>query len=99
MEAASEKGAPVMRPLFYDFPQDQKAWEIEDAYMFGPDLLVAPVMEEGVTSREVYLPEGASWTDANTGCRYDGGQTVTVPAPLDIIPVLVRDGKNYEIYK
>jgi alpha-D-xyloside xylohydrolase len=99
MEAASEKGAPVMRPLFYDFPQDQKAWEIEDAYMFGPDLLVAPVMEEGVTARDVYLPEGASWTDANTGCRYDGGQTVTVPAPLDIIPVFVRDGKNYEIYK
>jgi alpha-D-xyloside xylohydrolase len=99
MEAASTKGAPVMRPLFYDFPQDPKAWEIEDAYMFGPDLLVAPVMEEGVTARDVYLPEGASWTDANTGCRYDGGQTVTVPAPLDIIPVFVRDGKNYEIYK
>jgi alpha-D-xyloside xylohydrolase len=56
-------------------------------------------MEEGVTVRDVYLPEGASWTDANTGCRYDGGQTVTVPAPLDIIPVFVRDGKNYEIYK
>jgi alpha-glucosidase (family GH31 glycosyl hydrolase) len=56
-------------------------------------------MEEGVTAREVYLPEGASWTDANTGYRYDGGQTVTVPAPLDIIPVFMRDEKIYEIYK
>ncbi len=99
MKAASESGAPVMRPLFYDFPEDKDSWEIEDAYMFGPDLLVAPVMEEGVTERTVYLPKGAAWKDAYTKKTYEGGQRVTVPAPIDIIPVFMRDGKEYDIYE
>lgn len=98
MKDASECGAPVMRPLFYDFKDDKKAWEVEDAYMFGPDLLVAPVMEKGVTERSVYLPVGAKWTDANTGKEYAGGQTVTVPAPIDIIPVFTRDDCDIKIY-
>jgi alpha-D-xyloside xylohydrolase len=98
MKSASETGAPVMRPLFYDFPQDKECWNVEDAYMFGPDLLVAPVMEEGVRTRCVYLPAGAAWTDASTKKTYDGGQTVTVPAPIDVIPVFLRDGAAYEIY-
>lgn len=98
MRQASETGSPVMRPLFYDFPEDAASWEIEDAYMFGPDLLVAPVMEAGVDSRTIYLPKGAKWTDAYTHIIYEGGQTVTVPAPIDIIPVLIRDGKAFEIY-
>lgn len=99
MKVASESGAPVMRPLFYDFPEDKDSWEIEDAYMFGPDLLVAPVMEEGVTERSVYLPKGAAWKDAYTKKTYEGGQRVTVPAPIDIIPVFMRDGKEFEIYE
>ncbi len=99
MKTASETGAPVMRPLFYDFPEDKTCWETEDAYMFGPDLLVAPVMEAGTTTRTIYLPKGASWTDANTKQAYEGGQTVTVPAPLDVIPVMLRDGKEYVIYE
>ena len=99
MKAASESGAPVMRPLFYDFPEDKDSWEIEDAYMFGPDLLVAPVMEEGVTERSVYLPKGAAWKDAYTKKTYEGGQRVTVLAPIDIIPVFMRDGKEFEIYE
>ena len=99
MKAASESGAPVMRPLFYDFPEDKDSWEIEDAYMFGSDLLVAPVMEEGVTERTVYLPKGATWKDAYTKKNYEGGQRVTVPAPIDIIPVFMRDGKEYDIYE
>ena len=99
MKAASESGAPVMRPLFYDFPEDKDSWEIEDAYMFGTDLLVAPVMEEGVTERTVYLPKGAAWKDAYTKKTYEGGQRVTVPAPIDIIPVFMRDGKEYDIYE
>lgn len=99
MKAASESGAPVMRPLFYDFPEDKDSWEIEDAYMFGPDLLVAPVMEEGVTEQSVYLPKGAAWKDAYTKKTYEGGQRVTVPAPIDIIPVFMRDGKEFEIYE
>ncbi len=98
MKAASETGAPVMRPLFFDFPADKQAWEVEDCYMFGPDLLVAPVLEAGATERRVYLPAGSRWTDANTKQVYDGGQFVTVPAPMDVIPVFIRDGKEYSIY-
>ena len=98
MEEASRTGAPVMRPLFFEFPEDEKCWETEDAYMFGADLFVAPVMEAGVTERSIYLPKGAKWTDANTKKVYEGGQTVTVPAPLEIIPVMIRDGKNFDIY-
>ncbi|MGN0621102.1 MAG: TIM-barrel domain-containing protein [Porcipelethomonas sp.] len=98
MDEASEKGMPVMRPLFFDFYNDKKAWETEDAYMFGPDILVAPVMEQGVCVRTVYLPEGAEWTDAFTGEKYIGGQTVTVPAPLEIIPVFFKNGSRYKIY-
>lgn len=98
MEEASRTGAPVMRPLFFDFPEDETCWETEDVYMFGPDLLVAPVMEAGVTERSIYLPKGTKWTDANTRKVYEGGQTVTVPAPLEIIPVMIRDGKNFDIY-
>lgn len=99
MKTASETGAPVMRPLFFDFPEDKESWEIEDSYMFGPDLLVSPVMEAGATTRTIYLPKGASWTDAYTKKVYEGGQMVTVPAPIDIIPVMIKDGKEYPIYE
>lgn len=99
MKDASETGAPVMRPLFYDFPEDKASWQVEDSYMFGPDLLVSPVMEAGAVTRAIYLPAGAVWTDAYTGEVYEGGQKVTVPAPLDIIPVMIRDGKEYKIYR
>ena len=99
MKQASLTGAPVMRPLFFDFDGDKTAWETEDEYMFGPDILVAPIMEEKVTQRSVYLPAGATWMDANTGEVYEGGQRVMVPAPLDIIPVFFRDGKKYDIYQ
>ncbi len=99
MRTASETGAPVMRPLFYDFPEDAQSWDVEDSYMFGPDLLVSPVMEAKAAERRVYLPAGASWTDAYTKEVYEGGRTVTVPAPIDIIPVMIRDGKEYDIYQ
>ncbi len=99
MKAASETGAPVMRPLFFDFPEDSQCWEVEDSYMFGPDLLVSPVMEAGAETRIVYLPKGAKWKDAYTKEVYEGGQTVTVPAPINVIPVMVRDGKEYVIYE
>ena len=98
MQEASKTGAPVIRPVFFDFPEDKRAWEVEDAYMFGPDLLVAPVMEAGVNQRQVYLPAGMKWTDAYTRQVYEGGQLVSVPAPIDVIPVFIRDGKNYDIY-
>jgi len=98
MRAASETGAPVMRPLFFDFPEDKKCWETEDVYMFGPDVLVAPVMELGARERTLYLPKGAEWKDAISGKLYEGGQTITVDAPLSVIPVFVRDGKDIKIF-
>ena len=97
MQAAHQHGTPVMRPLFYEFPADRHSWEVGDEYLFGPDLLVAPVMEAGLQQRPVYLPDGAQWTNAWTGEVFAGGQTVTVPAPLDIIPLFVRDEANLPI--
>jgi alpha-D-xyloside xylohydrolase len=97
MRDTHETGAPVIRPLFFDFPADETAVASEDSYMFGPDLLVAPVMELGVRSRPVYLPKGAGWTEAHTGKAYEGGQTVTAKAPLQTIPVFIRKGADVQI--
>ncbi|OKP76164.1 family 31 glucosidase [Paenibacillus sp. P3E] len=91
MRAAHEKGTPPMRPLFYDFPQDPEAWEVEDQYMFGPDLLVAPVLFEGVRERKVYLPAGSHWTHAYTREKFAGGQVILSDAPLHQIPLFLRD--------
>ncbi|MBB0246370.1 family 31 glucosidase [Streptomyces alkaliphilus] len=92
MRAAHTEGLPVMRPLFLDFPDDARAWDIADSYLFGPDVLVAPVLEAGARERAVYLPAGARWTDAWTGEEYAGGTEVTVAAPLERIPLFLRDG-------
>ena len=92
MERASSKGTPVMRPLLYDFPDDEKVYQLGDEYMFGPDILVAPIIEAGVRSRKVYLPQGATWTEAMSGQTYDGGQTVEADAPLESIPVFYKNG-------
>ncbi len=89
MKEASENGSPVIRTMFYEFPEDKKCWELEDQYMFGPSYLVAPVMELGMRSREVYLPAG-KWEDINTNKVYDGGVTINVDAPLDVIPAFKR---------
>lgn len=96
MQAAHQQGEPVMRPLFYGFPQDPHASSVEDAYLFGPDVLVAPVMELGLRQRSVYLPAGASWVEVATGKRYPGGQTVTAEAPLSAIPLFLREGAVVE---
>lgn len=96
MQAAHEKGTPVMRPLFFDFPEDAEAWAVEDQYMFGPDVLVAPILYAEQREREVYLPgveDGGAqvqWQDFWSGALYDGGQRVTVDAPLEQMPVFVR---------
>jgi alpha-D-xyloside xylohydrolase len=87
-----ETGAPFMRGLFMDFGDDPKVSDIGDEYMFGPALLVAPVTEQGVTSRSVYLPTGTDWYNYWTNERLHGGQTVTVAAPIDTIPLFVRAG-------
>ena len=92
MVAAHERGTPVIRPLFYDFPADAHAWEVEDQYLFGPDVLVAPLLEYGLRERPVYLPQGRTWTDVGTGATHEGGQTITVAAPLEAMPLFVAAG-------
>ncbi|NGO41524.1 glycoside hydrolase family 31 protein [Streptomyces ureilyticus] len=92
MRTAAADGVPPMRPLFVDFPQDAASWTVEDQFLFGPDILVAPVTEPGARSREVYLPAGRTWTDAWTGDSYEGGRTLTVEAPIERIPVFMTQG-------
>jgi len=85
-------GAPFMRALPLDFPNDPKVADMGDEYMFGPAFLVAPITDQGATSREVYLPAGTDWYNFWTNERVKGGQTITVPAPIDTIPLFVRAG-------
>ena len=85
-------GAPFTRALFMDFPNDPKVADIPDEYMFGPAILVAPVTEQGATSRSVYLPAGTDWYNYWTNERIKGGQTITAAAPIDTIPLFVRAG-------
>jgi alpha-D-xyloside xylohydrolase len=92
MDHASLTGIPPMRPLFIDYPSDDASWSVEDQYLFGPDILVAPVASPGARSRDVYLPAGSSWCDPVTGTSHEGGVIVTVPTPLERIPVFVRAG-------
>ena len=84
MEQASATGAPVMRTMFFEFPDQPACWELRDQYMFGPDVLVAPVLDAGAATRTVYLPAGADWTNLHTGETFSGGQTVTCDTPLPV---------------
>ncbi len=94
MRQAHEKGSPVMRTLFYEFPEDSACWDITDSYMFGPDILVAPVVYEGARSRKVYLPKGVEWVQAGSGKRYEGGKSYEIDAPIETLPVFLRDGRQ-----
>jgi alpha-D-xyloside xylohydrolase len=85
-------GAPYMRALFMDFPNDPEVDTLTDEFMFGPDFLVAPVTHQGQTRRRVYLPAGSDWYDYWTNAEYRGGQTIVANAPISIIPLFVRAG-------
>jgi alpha-glucosidase len=96
--AASETGAPVQRPLVFDFQDDRQARETDDAYLFGEALLVAPVLTAGCTARHVYLPPG-TWVDFYTGERHLGGAVITASAPADRIPLFQRGGYVIPMYE
>jgi alpha-D-xyloside xylohydrolase len=83
---AHENGSPLIRTMFYEFPEDPACWELQDQYMFGSDYLVAPVLHLNERERDVYLPEGL-WENVNTGETVSGGRRIRVPAPIDEIPV------------
>lgn len=91
MREAHEKGTPPMRPLFYDFADDEKAWQIEDQYMFGETYLVAPVLEPKAAVRKVYLPHG-SWKYIESGDVYQGGKTIELSVKMEQFPVFERLG-------
>nr|WP_297770229.1 TIM-barrel domain-containing protein [uncultured Butyrivibrio sp.] len=88
-DEAHENGSPLMRAMFYEFPEDEKCWDIKDQYMFGDKYLVAPILHLNEFEREVYLPKG-EWTLTSDGTKYTGGQTVKVSAPIDYMPLFER---------
>lgn len=90
MREASDKGTPVIRTLFLEFPGDGRAWEVEDEYMFGHKYLVAPVLYPGLTKREVYFPKGAKWKEMEGEKVFEGGTTAEVDAPLERMPVFEK---------
>ena len=87
---AETSGAPILRHLMLVFPNDRDTWDISDQFMIGDSLLVAPVTDEGATSRSVYFPAG-TWYNVWTGAPIQGGQTTTVEAPIGSPPVYARD--------
>ncbi len=93
----SRTGIPIMRPLLVEFPEDPTSWEVDDQFMFGRDLMVAPVLQQGARERAVYLPAGAEWTNAWTGAQMPGGAHVIVDALLETIPLFFRDGARLPI--
>jgi alpha-D-xyloside xylohydrolase len=90
MAISTKTGLPPMRPLFIDFSSDPSCYQLEDEYLFGSDLLVAPVLEADTGMRKVYLPAGTTWRDAWTDQVHKGGQWLSVDAPLERIPLFLR---------
>jgi alpha-D-xyloside xylohydrolase len=88
-QEAHENGSPLIRTMFYEFPEDEKCWELQDQYMFGGKYLVAPILYLNEFEREVYLPKG-QWKNMNSGEILEGGKTVAVKAPIEEIPVFER---------
>jgi alpha-D-xyloside xylohydrolase len=85
-------GYTMMRPLVMDFRSDTNVFNIPDQYLFGPALMVSPVIKAGATNRNVYLPSGANWVDFWTGKNYSGGQTIEAASPIETVPLFMRDG-------
>ncbi|ALC80278.1 MULTISPECIES: glycoside hydrolase family 31 protein [Bacillus] len=88
---SSETGKPVQQPLVYHFQEDEKTYNVSDQFMFGDSMMLAPVVKKGQTSRKVYLPKGETWIDFWTKKEYKGGQTITVDAPLDHLPIFMKE--------
>jgi alpha-glucosidase (family GH31 glycosyl hydrolase) len=86
-----QTGLPLMRALVLEYQDDPNVYGIDDQYLLGSEIMVAPVLEKGAESRDIYLPEG-EWIDYWTGKHYQGEQTINYPAPLERLPLLVKAG-------
>ena len=93
MAVASKTGVPVMRPMFFDYPEDETCYTLGDEYMFGDDILFAPIARQGQTKRSVYLPEG-EWVFARNHETYKGGAWYELTAELDEFIAFVRKGAD-----
>lgn len=91
MQEAHKKGSPVIRPMFYEFPEQRTAWETEQQYMFGDKYLIAPVLKPGQREISVWLPEGAIWKTLDSEQSWMGGKTIEVPCPIERTPVFIRN--------
>jgi len=87
-------GIPPMRPLWFEYPRDPRALLRDDEFLVGRDMLVAPVVHEGETTRPVYFPKGEDWRDWWTGRHYEGGSSADISAPLERLPLFVRVGAS-----
>ncbi|MCY6369347.1 glycoside hydrolase family 31 protein [Clostridium ganghwense] len=93
-------GLPIIRPLMLHYQEDAKTYEINDEFLFGKNILVAPILEQGKTARMVYLPEGDCWIDYWTKEVFEGGQYIIKEAPLDVCPIYIKEGSilpNYPV--
>ena len=99
MTKASEKGTPPMRPLFYDFSTDEKCCFVDDEFMFGDDLLIAPIAEYKQRERSVYLPKGHTWREISTSKVHQGGSIINVDVPIEKIAVFVKDNAIFDFEK
>ncbi|MCX7950863.1 MAG: glycoside hydrolase family 31 protein [Clostridiales bacterium] len=88
---AENTGLPIMRPLFIHYMDDEKTYELNDEFLWGENMLVAPILEQGKTFRGVYLPKG-SWYDYFTGEKIEGGRVILKDAPIDICPIYIKEG-------
>ena len=93
MKEDHEKGIPIMKILLYECLEDSTCWEIEDQYLYGRDILVAPVLSANSKSRKLYLPEG-EWVEYEAKKVYKRNQWIEVKTPIDEIPVFVRKRKE-----
>jgi alpha-glucosidase (family GH31 glycosyl hydrolase) len=97
-QVAHETGTPIMRPVFLVDPKSKQAWSSWQTYLYGPDLLVSPIWEKGKRTQQVYLPAGEKWRDAwHPDKIYQGGQTVTVAAELQQMPLFLRVGSSIDL--
>ena len=92
-EEVNQNGTPIMRPMFFEFPEDRTAWYLDQQYMFGPDLLVAPVFEMS-GQVEFYLPEG-TWTNYFTQQKIVGGRWIKETHDFMTLPLYIRENRKY----